>query len=366
MNQPVPQILPHPDASPNNEAWPTRRAGSRALSIAVLLACAAAAGVSPAAEFDAVEIYGRAAVSVDVLDDGVDYQELNLSSNSSRLGFRVRHALQSLTVFAQIEQGIDISDKGEEWADRDTFVGLEGSLGTLQAGKFNTPFKKARGPADLFGDRVGDLRALARVGKARFDERTPNTLQYTSPALGNAELKIAWSAHEGDAAADDSSQTAASVSLTYRNDRLHATAAWEQHQEDRQNGERSGIRGALSYEWTDAFTTVAFLQQLDHEDDTEDALTGGLGATLKTGNSGLWRTHYILRRGEPDSTDSSLVALGYDHQLDSQLVIYVIGAVVLNDDNTDHVPWKAGRTTNVAGVAGEDASALSLGMIYKF
>ena len=36
-----------------------------------------------------VKIYGRAHVSLDYLDDGKDYNEVGLSSNSSRLGFKV-------------------------------------------------------------------------------------------------------------------------------------------------------------------------------------------------------------------------------------------------------------------------------------
>ena len=370
MNQPRPSVQESPARVSSPESKMSRHhpavAGGLALPLAALLSCAAASSVNAASSLDAVEVYGVGAVSIDMLDDGADYQELNLSSNSSRLGFRVRHALENLTVFAQIEQGIDISTQGNVLADRDSFVGLEGTFGTVQAGKFNTPFKKARGPANLFGDRVGDLRALARVGDARFDERTPNTLQYTSPPLGDVEVKVAWSVHEGDAAVGDADQTAASLSVSYSNKRLRATAAWEQHQEDRTNGERRGLRGALSYQVNDAFTAVAFLQQVDHDDDTQDAITGGVGATLKAGQKGLWRTHYMMRQGDPDNTDAALVALGYDHQLESHVVLYIIGAVTLNDDNTDHVPWKAGRTTDVDGVAGEDASALSLGMTYKF
>src|SRR5690606_17623708 len=52
-----------------------------------------------------VKVYGRAHVSLDYLDDGKDYNEVGLSSNSSRLGFKAEQKLENgMTVFGQIEQ----------------------------------------------------------------------------------------------------------------------------------------------------------------------------------------------------------------------------------------------------------------------
>lgn len=134
------------------------------LPIALLLAVPTVA----AAE---ISLYGRASVSLDFLDDGANYSELNISSNSSRLGFRAQSEFDGMTGIMQIEQEIDYSNQGSNWASRDTFVGLRGGFGTLRVGKFDTPFKRARGPANLFGDQLGDMRNLTRAGDGRFDER---------------------------------------------------------------------------------------------------------------------------------------------------------------------------------------------------
>ena len=57
-----------------------------------------------------VKIYGRAHVSLDYLDDGKDYNEVGLSSNASRLGFKVDQKINDdLNVFAQIEQVLRVS-----------------------------------------------------------------------------------------------------------------------------------------------------------------------------------------------------------------------------------------------------------------
>ena len=68
-------------------------------------AVTALAAAIPAVAMADVSIYGRAHVSVDFLDDGADYSETNLSSNSSRLGFKGDPEINSsLSAFFQIEQ----------------------------------------------------------------------------------------------------------------------------------------------------------------------------------------------------------------------------------------------------------------------
>lgn len=98
--------------------------------------CALAVGatlLTPALAMAAdVKIYGRAHVSLDYLDDGADYNEVGLSSNSSRLGFKAEQKLENgMTVFGQIEQEINFAsgnqdDKSVDFSTRDTFVGLKG------------------------------------------------------------------------------------------------------------------------------------------------------------------------------------------------------------------------------------------------
>ncbi len=76
--------------------------------------CALAVGatsLTPALAMAAdVKVYGRAHVSLDYLDDGKDYNEVGLSSNSSRLGFKAEQKLENgMTVFGQIEQEINFA-----------------------------------------------------------------------------------------------------------------------------------------------------------------------------------------------------------------------------------------------------------------
>src|SRR5690625_5784233 len=78
------------------------------------MAILAALPVTAMAEYE-ISLYGRANVSIDYLDDGADYSKANLSSNSSRLGFRAERDFDGIVAIMQIEQEIDYSDSGSNW-----------------------------------------------------------------------------------------------------------------------------------------------------------------------------------------------------------------------------------------------------------
>src|SRR5690606_20202554 len=78
-----------------------------------------------------------------------------------------------------------------------------------------SPFKVARGPANLFGDQVGDMKNLARVDDARLDERYDNTIQYTTPTFNGFNARLGYSVHEGPSATEDHESDSVSLSLNY-------------------------------------------------------------------------------------------------------------------------------------------------------
>src|SRR5690625_7833898 len=90
------------------------------------MALAAALPMTAMAE---ISLYGRAHVSLDMLDNGAEYSELNLSSNSSRLGFKASKEFGDLTAIMQIEQQ-EAYDNGEACTRaRDTLVAMLCSFG---------------------------------------------------------------------------------------------------------------------------------------------------------------------------------------------------------------------------------------------
>ncbi|WP_180185927.1 porin [Acinetobacter sp. YH01008] len=341
-----------------------------------------------------VKIYGRAHVSLDYLDDGKDYNEVALSSNSSRLGFKVDHQInEDLNVFAQIEQqvnfssGSDDSEDSVDFATRDTFLGVKGNFGQVKVGRFDSPFKAARGPANFFGDQVGDIRTLTRAYNHRFDERNPNTIEYKTPKFaGGFTATAALSLHDGTMIdtrppVNDEDQTkvneksqAYDLGLNYNAGHWNVAAAYEHYAEDVSRGERDGIRLAAAYKLTPELNVGALYQftALDNGSGTNaDANVFGVGAEYKLTDKNTLRGHVFHRDIDTTDANSTLLALGLEHRLDKQFRVYGNLAAMLNDDNADLTPWSQARS-NKAGSAqgvkatGETVMGLSVGMRYDF
>ncbi|WP_111657093.1 porin [Isoalcanivorax indicus] len=333
-----------------------------------LLAIAVGAAVAmPLAAVADVSIYGRAHVSLDYLDDGDDYSELNVSSNSSRLGFKGEKDFGGISGIFQVEGEITYNQGNSNLSGRDTFVGVKGDFGMFRVGQFDSPFKRARNPANLFGDQVGDMRNLTRVGDARFDERMPNTIHYQTPSFDGLQLNIAYSVHEGTNKGDGEKDEGMSVSVTYKNGALDSALAYEQYGEDNSRDKRNAVRLALSYQITDPLKLVAFYQTVDHDvNDDLDADVYGLGAEFKVSPKNYVRGMWLTRDADNDDLSTDLVALGFEHRIDRALRVYVNYAVAMNDDAIALTPWQQGRSTDASGAAGEDASGFSLGLRYDF
>ena len=340
------------------------------LAVAIAATVCSLPMLASAAEVSArsdMQLYGRAHLSVDMLKDGGDYSEMSVSSNSSRLGFKGTTDFGDLTGLFQIEQEINFSESGNDWASRDTFAGVRGDFGMLRIGKFDTPFKAARGPANLFGDQVGDMRNLTRVGNARFDERAPNVIHYQSPRMGAMQFNLAYSHHEGAFKEDDAKDTAMSTSLTYREGPLDLALAYEAFGEDASRGKRSAVRLAAGFKVMDDLKLVGFYQSADHDDDAHDADVFGAGVNYTiTPRKTYLNAHYLMRSADADDSDSQMFALGVEHRVHSELRFYANYAQVANDDNAALTPWGQARTATPSGAAGETASAISIGMRYDF
>lgn len=334
-----------------------------------LLAGMMTAGLmSPALAAADWTLYGRAHVSADILDDGADYSELNISSNSSRLGFRgEREFREQLTGVFQIEQRIDFDTSGTEFATRDTFAGLKGDAwGMLRIGNFDTPFKRARGPASFFGDQVGDMRNLTRSAAqtGRFDERFRNSVHYRTPDLGGLTWDVQYSTDTEDATtADGADNRAYSTALNLRMGDLTGALAYERQEDG--DMDPDAWRLAVGYRITPAFRMGAFYQNSEAVDG-DDAGVYGLGGQFRLNPAMYLNGHVFQLDSDLEDADATMYALGLEYRLDSDLRFYGNIATVDNDDRSALTPWSAARTSGPGGTAGENATALSVGMRYDF
>ena len=145
----------------------------------------------------APKVYGKLNITLNNNgSDGVNEKEIDLISNSSRLGLKGQLEMQDgLVGLYQIEYQIDPVDghardevRGENgeievtdstFTQRNSYVGLKGSYGTFKLGKHDTPLKKASLKVDLFNDLKGDIKNITDG-----ENRITSFLGYDSPVFG--------------------------------------------------------------------------------------------------------------------------------------------------------------------------------------
>ena len=145
----------------------------------------------------APKVYGKLNIALNNDgSDGVNEKEIDLISNSSRLGFKGQLEMQDgLVGLYQIEYQIDPVDghardevRGENgeievtdstFTQRNSYVGLKGNFGTFKLGKHDTPLKKASLKVDLFNDLKGDIKNITDG-----ENRISSFLGYDSPVFG--------------------------------------------------------------------------------------------------------------------------------------------------------------------------------------
>ncbi|MDF1763746.1 MAG: porin [Oleibacter sp.] len=170
-----------------------------------------AASLTTVAHAETVEVklptfYGKLNVTQVFVqqENGANYSVLN--SNASRIGLKGDIALNyGLTAIYQAEYEVFADngkdDKSNAFKQRNTFVGVEGAFGLVQAGIFDSALKLSQNKVDLFNDLEGDIKNIV----TNSDNRTENTVRYMSPSLGGVVITldhINGEAVEGDNGTD--------------------------------------------------------------------------------------------------------------------------------------------------------------------
>jgi predicted porin len=310
-----------------------------------------------------VKVYGRAHVSVDQLDDGTD-SGTNVSSNSSRLGFKADKELENgMKALFQVEQEIRYDNaNGSDWASRDSFVGLKGDFGMVRLGYFDTPLKSVRSRTDLFGDQIGDARNMTRLREfgADFDTRFRNGIHYRTPSFNGLSGDLHYSTNNNTSTnppADDTD--ALSLAVTYRSDDLYLALAHEQRESD----DFSAVRLGAYYDFGD-FRVTGLGQWADLKA-TGDVDTYGLGLRYKMGKTTIKGQYYWVDTDGTD-TDANMLAIGVDYSLDKSTRVYVAYARTDNDNNAGFSMAGGGHGAQIAPTVGETIDGFSVGLLYNF
>lgn len=346
----------------------------KATKLSLIAAGLLAAIAVPATAAD-VSIYGRAHLSLDSLDNG-DASGTNVSSNSSRLGFKASKKLDGgIEAFMQIEQNVRYDEGSGNWASRDSFVGIKGNFGQVRLGQFDTPLKVVRGKVDMFGDRLGDVRNLTRVNTGStgttnanignvFDERFKNGVHYQSPAMNNVTFDLHYTPHNNTGSTTDNVRESTSMAVTYDVKGFYAALAYETF-EGQNDLDPTALRAGIYYDITSAFRLAGLYQT------ASDLLGGdrnvyGLGASYKVGDYTLRGQYYVADDNDTQDSGATMLVVGADLNFGKDLVLYAAYGITSNEDAARFGVSGGGRDTAVAALTGKDASGLSLGIQYNF
>lgn len=220
--------------------WPTRSTGPLR-SFGLLLVCAMLAALSPRAFAQMTTLYGRLNLSLEYIDakspTGDSPSVLRLSSNTSRFGFRGLEPLgHGLVATWQIESSISADAGGGTLAGRETFVGIDGDLGTVKFGNFLAPYDDMHA---IFGNvptlttsilSTAALWSQGSLSKAvgGFDARLPNSVRYDLPEWRGLESGIQYSLGE-----DSRHSHVVSLAAIYAHEAFEGGIAYERNHQVR-------------------------------------------------------------------------------------------------------------------------------------
>ena len=324
-----------------------------------------------------LNIYGKIHLSIDNSDRdvvGVSNDGLSISSNSSRLGFKGKVPLDdSLSIVYKIEQEVNFTDGGGAFATRNTYAGLSGDWGTLIAGIHDTPFKTVASRWGVFGDSVGERRAILGAGYLahnQLNERVKNMIMYSRKA-GALKFQLMYAVDPEDTVSgkvDDNDIYMTGLGLFYKQGNLWLAAGYEDWTGHSKIVNGNALRLAVKYKFGNARVGLIY-ESIDSDTIAEwkrDAF--GANVVFKVGKGADVRLQYLSVDDADGTTDTGAtrISAGYFKKLNKKTQWYVAYGATDNDANATFQGVDGGHGDEVATAAGGNPSALSLGLIFKF
>jgi predicted porin len=188
----------------------------KAMLVAVVVAGLALAAPARAQTAN-VTLYGRLNLDMEVVngkqggptcpDACPNPNQYRVSSNASMVGIRGVEPLgNGVNAIFQVESKLFLDTGGGVLAGRESFLGVQGSWGTMKIGHFLSPYDDIHW---IFGNAptlttsilsTGALWAQAYLGPALaggFDGRLSNSVRYDSPTLAGFNGSVQYSTAEG-------------------------------------------------------------------------------------------------------------------------------------------------------------------------
>ena len=172
-------------------------------------------------------VYGKLWISVES-QDTASGTEVDMVSNASRLGIKGSMDFgKGIEAIYQAEYEVDPVDgtadesKDRTFKQRNSFVGLKGSMGTIFLGKHDTATKKSQKKIDLFNDLAGDIKNILQG-----ENRMSDLVGYTTPKING--FSATFNAIKGtEGLGDDSIGDSTSTSISYDSENFYIALAFD-------------------------------------------------------------------------------------------------------------------------------------------
>lgn len=329
---------------------------------------------------DKLEIYGKLHVSIDASDRDdpsvTAKEDISVSENSSRFGVKGKHKIgdSGLSVVYKLEQGVNISGTGGTFATRNSYVGLKGSFGQVIVGHHDTPFKTVGSKWGVFGDSVGERRAVLGAGATggnTMNQRGRNALMWSNKIAG-AKVMAMYATDAGDSSAtspDNNDLAMFSVGVLYKskNSPFYFGAAFEDW--DMLKGSATdGFRIMGGYKGDFGKVGVIYEDISASANADLDRSVYGVNGVFKLSKGLDIRGQVLIAddyKGVANS-GATKVGVGLYKKLDKKTKIYAVYAQTDNDTNAQYQAVDGGHGDEVKTALGGTPNSFSVGMEYKF
>jgi predicted porin len=351
------------------------------LAAAIASACAAPAIAQMP---EGLQIYGRVNVTAEriTVDDSSNtavqpnQSNYELVDNSSRIGLRYKRELvPGNSILFQIESRVNLTDGGDVFSSRDSYVGLAGdSWGTIRLGRTIGPVYYATYDYISMhnhdtGTSSDALLAGTVVGNAGFMN---NTIWYTSPKFGGVSIDFAFSLL-GEERIDPSVEQPRHIGLVASYDRgpLHLAVSYANTKNDSDLAPGPGIQASDATAWTFGgaydfkFMVLGALWEVAERDvfgGSVDTDYWRIAAMFPFGQHEL-HLNYGLVDADNDA-GAQQWTLGYNFNITKQTKVYAFYTTVDNDNNGNFV--MGGSTNTFVAVTGASYSSIAIGVRHNF
>lgn len=337
-----------------------------------LIALALAGGMlAPlAAQAQNVQIFGTLRPSLDFIDNGDENGQF-MEANASELGFKGTEDLGGgLKVVWQLVSALAFDERGDgtRWMNRDSWVGLAGSFGSLTIGNHNSAYQQSSAWLDPFSFTIGDynnIMGIHATGGNDFNSRFKNSIMYKSPVFSGVQISASY-ALKTEGFNDHQDDDTYGVAAKWTSGAFGAVIGYEK-QKTFAGNDASAWKIGGSFKVLPTTTLYAMVDRID-SDAASDARTAYyIAGKHSIGNIDLMANFMVARDSDgatpaTDDDGAKAFSLGAVYNFSKRTNIGAYYAQVKNDDDGVY-----GMDSGYSPAAGEDkVKGFSIRMQHKF